>query len=622
MLNESQALAVETTEGPLIVFAGAGSGKTRVLVCRVARLIEDGVPPYRICAVTFTNKAANEMRERIAELVSDNSQNAVWVSTFHSLCVRILRAHIDKIGYANNFTVYDADDSDRLIKLCVKELNIDEKFTRQIKSVISSCKDNLTYPSELDWRNFREERAARVYELYQKKLRLADALDFDDLIFRTVELLRECEPVREKYQERFKYIMADEFQDTNKAQYVLMKILSEKHKNICVVGDDDQCIYGWRGADVDNILNFTNDFPQARMIKLEQNYRSSQRILEAANAVISNNFRRADKTLWTVNSPGAPPAVFEAESDREEAEFIAHTVRDLTAKGFGLKDAAILYRTNSQSRLIEEALINRGIPYRLYGGARFYERREIKDVVAYLRVIANPRDEISLRRIVNVPRRGIGDAALAKAYVCAAENSLDLFGALKKISETNKKIGAFTDLIDGFINGSKPLTELFIDVIDKTGYIRHLRREDPDNLDGREDNIKELTNKIFDFAEKNENASLEKFLEEISLVSDVDNYDETADAVSLSTVHAAKGLEFGCVFIAGMEEYIFPSYRSTLNESGLEEERRLFYVALTRAQKKVFITLAQKRMINGRIEYNSPSRFISEIPASLLELLN
>jgi DNA helicase-2/ATP-dependent DNA helicase PcrA len=403
-----------------------------------------------------------------------------------------------------------------------------------------------------------------------------------------------------------------------------MKILSDKYKNICVVGDDDQCVYGWRGADIDNILNFSKDFPNAQIIKLEQNYRSSRRILEVSNAVISNNFRRADKILWTENMEGELPAVFEAESDYEEADFIALTLRNRKAKGFKLKDAAVLYRTNAQSRLIEEAFINRDIPYRLYGGVRFYERREIKDVIAYLRVIANVRDEISIRRIINVPRRGIGDAALQKVYSYAAGASVGLYDAIKEVSKTNKKLNAFAELMESLIETSKRFSapELFIEVLNKTGYLEYLRREDPDSLDGREDNVKELVNKIFSFAEKNENASLEKFLEEISLVSDIDNYDAAADAVSLMTIHSAKGLEFGCVFVAGMEEFIFPSYRSAQSESEVEEERRLFYVALTRAQKNVYLTLAQKRMINGRVEYNSPSRFLDEIPEESLERLN
>lgn len=636
-LNDRQKEAVLTTEGPLLVLAGAGSGKTRVLTYRIAYLIEEkGIKPENILAITFTNKAANEMKERIEKLIGGKAQN-MWIGTFHSICVRILRRNIDRIGYSRNFVIFDTTDQKTLIKDCIKELNLNEEFyePKAILSFISSQKDKLidadTYMRD-NYGDFRERNKALIYSLYQKKLKENNALDFDDLIFKTIDLFRKNPDVLNDYQERFKYILVDEYQDTNRAQYELIRLLSRKYMNICVVGDDDQSIYKFRGADIRNILEFEKDFPDTKVIKLEQNYRSTKTILEAANHVINNNYGRKSKRLWTENDGGTLIKLYRGYNEHDEANFIANKINEkIKNEGLKFSDFAVLYRTNAQSRVIEEALIKSNIPYKIVGGLKFYDRKEIKDIIAYLRLIQNPVDNISLKRIINVPKRGIGSKTIEKIEAYCQKTGESLYSAIldaedipglsqRAIANINK----FTTLINKFIAMKEILgvRGLIENVIDSIGYIEELKKENTIEAESRIENIKEFISVAIDFEQKSEENTLEEFLASISLLSDIDNVEDEGNAVLLMTLHSAKGLEFPVVFLAGMEERIFPLSRALENDEELEEERRLCYVGITRAMKTLYMTYATERTLYGHTMYNAASRFINEIPEYLVENLN
>ena len=633
-LNPDQREAVTTIDGPLLLLAGAGSGKTRVLVNRIAYMVHGGVRPFNILAITFTNKAAREMKERIGRLLGEAGE--VWASTFHSMCVRILRRDIDKLGYDGKFTIYDTEDSQKIMKQVLKELNVNDKLfpAQGVLGVIGRKKDGLIGPEAYlkeAGNDFRERQMAELYAAYQKRLRANNALDFDDLIFLTVKLFHTQPDVLEKYQNRFLYISVDEYQDTNFAQYQLVKMLSDKHMNICVVGDDDQSIYGWRGADIRNILEFEKDFPGARVLRLEQNYRSTKTILDAANAVISHNRRRKGKTLWTENQAGAWVTYFNAESDFEEAAYVVSQIKDRADKGAGYKDFAVLYRMNAQSRLFEDRLVRENVPYRVVGGVRFYERREVKDVLAYLRTINNPLDDISLRRILNVPRRGIGGGTEAKISGYAVEmevpfyDALSSFGEISGLPYNGKRVGEFVRLMNGLADfaANRPVGEVVREVLKQTDYVNELlvTEHDRDAAEERVANVMELVAKAEEFERVSEDKNLGAFLEEIALVADIDNYAEDQDVVILMTVHSAKGLEFDTVFLTGFEEYVFPTSRSTFDpsEKSMEEERRLCYVAITRAKEQLYITNARSRRLFNETAYNPPSRFLKEIPEGLLE---
>ncbi len=631
-LNPMQEEAVRHIEGPLLILAGAGSGKTRVLTHRIAYLIENGIAPFNILAITFTNKASKEMRERVDSLISRGDQ--VWVSTFHSMCVKILRKSINKINFDSNFTIYDTDDSERLIKKCIKELNVNDKQYphKSVMFQISTWKDELYTPAMVE-RDFSADYRAitigKVYRLYQKRLKENNALDFDDIIFRAVELFVTRPEVLEKYQERFKYIMVDEYQDTNTSQYKLIRLLSKKYKNLCVVGDDDQSIYGWRGANIRNILEFEKDFKNSKVIKLEQNYRSTQTILNVANSVIKNNTGRKEKSLWTDNNSGALIAYFKAATDYEESEFVADKISEFAKKGAKYNDHAILYRNNAQSRSLEEKLISKNIPYRIFGGIRFYDRKEIKDVLAYLRLINNPKDSVSLLRIINVPRRGIGDTTVDKIYDYAANNDMSLFDSLKELENIEglstrvKRIDDFKQLIIDFIDfaQSHTVVEVINKVLFETNYLGEIIAERTEESEGRAENIHEFISKASEFEQNSDDKSLTAFLEELALVSDLDSYTEKDDTVTLMTLHSSKGLEFPCVFMVGMEEGIFPSYRSSTSsdKKDLEEERRICYVGITRARERLYLSSSSSRRHHGQTVYNSPSRFLKEIPQDLME---
>lgn len=632
-LNDMQKQAVLTTEGPLLLLAGAGSGKTRVLTHRIAYLIEKGVRPFNILAITFTNKAAREMKERVAAITPQGDE--VWVSTFHSTCVRLLRREIDKIGYNNKFSIYDADDSERLIRDILKENNISDKVypVKMVMSLIGSQKDKMAGPVEYMKtveKDFRMRKVADIYAIYQNRLKENNALDFDDLIFKTVELFKERPDVLEKYQERFKYIMVDEYQDTNGAQYQLIKMLASKYNNLCVVGDDDQSIYGWRGADIKNILDFEKDFENTKVIKLEQNYRSTGLILESANAVIKNNITRKAKALWTDKGDGAKLKFHNAAGDREEAKYICKTIDKGVIEGRKYSDFAILYRNNALSRAIEEQLVKDSIPYRLFGGTRFYDRREIRDIMSYLKVINNPNDDIAIKRIINVPKRSIGDTTVAKVSEYAFENHMSFYMALCGCEEIDglasrakTSLGKFVSLLNEFNIDAVELSvaELIERIIDATGYRDELEAINTDESKGRLENIGELINKAAEFEENNEGAGLSQFLEEVALVADVDGFTEGDDTVVLMTLHSSKGLEFDTVFIAGFEESIFPGFRAMQDGTGveMEEERRLCYVGITRARKELYLTAAKNRMQHGQRVYNMPSRFLKEIPSEYIE---
>ena len=633
-LNPMQKQAVLTTEGPLLLLAGAGSGKTRVLTHRIAYLISQGVRPFNILAITFTNKAAREMKERVAALCDEGGD--VWVSTFHSTCVRILRRDIDKLGYTNQFTIFDADDSEKLMKNIYKAYNINDKVypVKGVMNVISKQKDALVTPKEYmiqTEKDFRMKKVAELYQIYQDRLKENNALDFDDLIFKTVMLFRGFPDVLEKYRSRFHYIMVDEYQDTNASQYQLVKLLAGGHGNLCAVGDDDQSIYGWRGADIRNILNFEDDFKNTKVIKLEQNYRSSQNILNSANAVIRHNNARKAKSLWTQRDGGEKITVYRAGGDREEAMFVAKVIVDGHDAGKPYGDFAILYRNNAISRVFEEALVKAGIPYRLLGGTRFYDRREIKDILAYLRFIANPSDSISLSRIINVPKRGIGDSTLEKLLSYCSESGTPLMTALsmpEMIPDIKTKAKALHDFYL-FINrfsdpvAQEDVAELIQNIVRESGYKAELLAEDTEEALGRIENIEELISKAADFEQSaSGQTGLSGFLEEVSLVADVDGLEEGDEAVVLMTLHSSKGLEFDTVFIAAFENGIFPGYRAMQAETltAMEEERRLCYVGITRAKRKLYITLSKSRMQFGQTQYNAPSDFLKELPRELLDV--
>lgn len=629
-LNKEQRLAAQTLEGPLLVLAGAGSGKTRALTYRVANLIDHGVPAWSIMAITFTNKAAAEMRERIEKLVGPSAAD-VWVSTFHSGCAKILRRDIEKLGYTRSFTIYDDDDQMSALKEILKRLNIDEKYLppREIKSKISDAKNKLLGPQE--WfaesdRDFRSQQIQDVYTAYEEKLKSSNALDFDDLIVKTLELFANHPPVLEAYQRKLRYIHVDEYQDTNYAQYMLVRLLAQHSRNLCVVGDDDQSIYGWRGADIRNILDFEKDFPDAKVIKLEQNYRSTANILDAANQVIALNENRKDKALWTEEGPGEMIKLYRAGDEREEAAFVCEQIRMLSMQGEDYSRFAVLYRTNAQSRVIEEAFVQTGIRYRMYGGLRFYDRKEVKDILAYLRVMVNPADDISLRRIINVPKRSIGDTTVTELARYAAEQEMPLLTACMDIPETissrgRKSVEKFSELMLSLsmMTEGMGLTELVQYVIDTTGLESQYTKEDNDENRTRVENIREFVGAVKEFEEKADNPTLSDYLENVALVSDLDAMTEDGGAVTMMTLHSAKGLEFPNVFMVGMEENLFPSMRSKDDTARMEEERRLCYVGITRARERLYLSHASRRMLYNQMQFNDRSRFIDDIPQRVME---
>ncbi|MCT4542370.1 MAG: DNA helicase PcrA [Vallitalea sp.] len=631
-LNPMQKKAVLHTEGPLLILAGAGSGKTRVLTHRIAYLIEEEhVSPWNILAITFTNKAAKEMRERVDNLIGSGSED-IWVSTFHSTCVRILRRHIDKIGYDRYFTIYDTDDQKKLIRECMKQLNIDPKQFKEksILGSISSAKDKLLSPKQFEKQayDYRDQVVSKVYTMYQERLKKNNALDFDDLLVKTVELFKLCPDVLSYYQEKFKYIMVDEYQDTNHVQYIFVGLLASKYRNLCVVGDDDQSIYRFRGADIKNILDFEKDFSNAMVIKLEQNYRSTKNILDAANQVISNNYSRKNKTLFTDNEEGDLINYRHLQNEHAEAEFIAsEIINGIETEKKEFKDFAVLYRTNAQSRVIEERFIINNIPYKIVGGTSFYQRKEIKDILAYLKTINNSIDDIAVKRIINVPRRGIGQTTINKVENYAYNNDVNFFNALCQVSEipnmtrSAKKVESFTNFIRTLRVEMKSMTlvELTNEVIERTGYVKELEAEGTEDAFGRIDNIGELISKLTEYENNVEEPTLNGFLEEVALIADIDNYNEESNVVILMTMHSAKGLEFPWVFISGMEDGLFPSYMSISSGEmeDVEEERRLCYVGITRAKQKLYLLGTRSRMVRGMTQYNQVSRFINEINKDL-----
>ena len=629
-LNREQRLAAETLEGPLLVLAGAGSGKTRALTYRVANLLEHGVPPWAIMAITFTNKAAAEMRERIEKLAGPGAQE-VWVSTFHAGCAKILRRDIEKLGYTRSFTIYDDDDQMSALKEILKKLNIDEKFLppREIKAKISDAKNRLLGPQE--WfsssdRDYRCQMIHDVFSAYEEKLKSSNALDFDDLIVRTLDLFTLHPPVLEAYQRKLRYIHVDEYQDTNYAQYMLVRLLAQQSRNLCVVGDDDQSIYGWRGADIRNILDFEKDFPDATVIKLEQNYRSSANILDAANQVIARNENRKDKALWTQQGPGEMIRLYRADDEREEAAWVCEQIRALEMQGEDASRCAVLYRTNAQSRVMEEAFVKTGVKYRIYGGLRFYDRKEVKDILAYLRVMINPADDISVRRIINVPKRAIGDTTVTELARYAAEQEMPLLTACMDVPDTlgsraKKSVEKFGELMMSLtmMAESMKLTELVQYVIDTTGLESQYAKEDSDEARSRVENIREFVGAVQEFEDKADNPTLTDYLENVALVSDLDAMTEGGGAVTMMTLHSAKGLEFPNVFMIGMEENLFPSMRSRDDPARMEEERRLCYVGITRARERLYLSHASRRMLYNQMQFNDRSRFIDDIPARLIE---
>lgn len=627
-LNDRQREAVLHGEGPLLILAGAGSGKTRVLTYRIAYLIKErGVFPGNILAITFTNKAANEMKERIDHLLDGNIED-LWIGTFHSVCVRILRKFIDKIGYSRSFSIYDRDDQITLLKECIKELNLNKDIYKEsaILSLISSLKDKQIDPdtyTNQHYNEFYNRNVGEIYALYEKRLKANNALDFDDLIVKTVKLFKSDPEVLDYYQRKFKYIFVDEFQDTNKIQYELVKLLSDRYRNICVVGDPDQSIYRWRGADITNILNFEKDFEDGCTILLEQNYRSTQNILTVANHVIKNNLSRKEKNLWTNNEEGQRVAVECLLDEREEANYVVNKIEKLLGEGYKPKDFAILYRTNAQSRTFEEILVKRNIPYKIVGGLRFYDRKEIKDILAYLRLIQNSADDLSLKRIANVPKRGIGNATIEKVEAYAGQVGESMYKVLLEIDEipnlstrAKSNLRFFVNMINQFMVMSKEMgiKDFIEEVINGVGYIKELEQDSSIEGQTRLDNIREFLSVAVDFEVNNPDGTLEDFLANISLLSDVDKTEDVDNAVTLLTVHSAKGLEFPVVFMVGMEEGLFPISRALEDEEELEEERRLCYVAITRAERLLFITYAKLRTIYGNINYTLPSRFLDEIP--------
>lgn len=680
-LNPMQKRAVLKTRGPILILAGAGSGKTTVLVNRINHLlsygkIEDlqdnvevceeklemmesylengkfcvdsmddkikgvfeskGVHPASILAITFTNKAAKEMKERV-QLALQRPVDDMWISTFHSACVRILRRDISKLDFANSFVIYDRADQMSLIKTCIKELNMNEKLFEPSKmlNIISDAKDKLINPEEfarIHENDFRMSKISTIYKLYQEKLKGNSALDFDDIIFKTVELFENYPDVLKYYQNKFKYIMVDEYQDTNKAQYKLVSMLSQKHKNLCVVGDDDQSIYGWRGADITNILDFEKEFKNAQVIKLEQNYRSTQNILDCANTVIKNNTGRKNKNLWTENKGGEKIFVYRSSDEKEEGDFIASKIfNDVKNSEKEYKDFGILYRTNAQSRALEDALMKQSIPYRLFGGTKFYERKEVKDLIAYLRVVQNPLDDVSLKRIINVPKRGIGGKTIETVEKIAVERGESIYSILLEIDEIKElstrarsKISTFVSMMSSFMAMKEiyGVTQLAEKILENTGYMEELKVAGDEESQTRMENLKEFSSVALEFENTSEEKNLETFLATISLSTDIDSMDENEDYVSLMTLHSAKGLEFPTVFLAGLEESIFPISRAMFDDIQLEEERRLCYVGITRAKQTLYITYAGKRTLYGKTNFSNKSRFLDEIPKEYIESLN
>lgn len=631
-LNEMQQLAVDTTEGPLLILAGAGSGKTTVLVNRVEHIISSHLAtPWQVLAITFTNKAAGELRERLVSAIGEEA-NDIWAYTFHSCCSRILRRFGEKIGYTNHFTIYDTDDSRRVMKQCQKQLGIEDKLInhKSILAEISRAKDSLISPEEYKQtaqNDFRKSKIAECYELYQAQLKKSDAMDFDDIIFNTVKLLEENEDVRNLYQTQFKYVMVDEYQDTNHAQYVLTSLLADKYKNICVVGDDDQSIYRFRGATIENILSFENHYKGAKVIRLEENYRSTQNILDGANAVISHNKNRKGKTLFTRSGSGDKIVYKTVMSESEESQYIIDEIVKNVNNGMKYSDHAILYRMNAQSRNLEVMLTKSGISHRIIGGHRFFDRKEIKDIVSYLAVINNPSDNVRLQRIINVPKRAIGDTMFANVLEIGAGLGMSAFEVCERADEFQKtsrsasKLMNFTKMIRDFqecIENGMGLNDLLQEVLDVTKYLDYLQ-EEPETYEDRLNNIKELSSMFIKYEEESEDANLSEFLEDVALISDIDSYNEDEDAVVLMTLHSAKGLEFPVVFIPGMEEGIFPGNQSMFSEEDLEEERRLAYVGITRAKKKLYLISSQQRMLYGQTSRNMPSRFLREIPSSVID---
>lgn len=633
-LNDRQCEAVKHTEGPLLITAGAGSGKTKVLTCRIAHLLELGVAPYRILAITFTNKAAKEMKERVTNLVGAQA-DSIWLSTFHSFCAKLLRFEVDGFhGYTRNFTIYDSSDQLVLVKDCLKKLNLDDKqfMPRSVLGTISSAKNVLMDAKAFAAKasDFYEQKVADVYALYQEKLRENNAVDFDDLLFLAVRLLQEKEDVREKYQSRFQYILVDEYQDTNHAQYALTKILAARWRNICVVGDADQSIYAWRGADIRNIIDFTRDYPDAASIKLEQNYRSTKTILHAANAVIDNNESRPKKTLWTENPAGNKIIHYQAQTEHDEADYIAGVIynrHEISHEPYG--DMAILFRTNAQSRVLEEKLMRYAIPYTMVGGTKFYDRKEIKDVLAYLRLLYNPEDSLSLTRIINVPKRNIGATTMEHVAAYAEEQGISLFEALSLTDEipvtkrARTSLENFAAMIFDLLNDieGKDVLSLIETVIKQTGYGDMLDKEaehDPQG-ESRKENVGEFLSVAKDYMDSNPDGNLQDFLENVALVSDVDDFESSDSKVTLMTLHAAKGLEFPVVFLTGLDEGLFPHSRTLLDPAQVEEERRLAYVGITRAERQLYVTNAITRTMYGRISAYMPSRFLAEIPPQLME---
>ena len=640
-LNEPQREAVYHTDGPLLILAGAGSGKTRVLTHRIAYLIgERGVNPWNILAITFTNKAAEEMRQRVDNLVGFGAES-VWVSTFHSACVRILRRFIDRLGYENHFTIYDTDDQKTLIKEVCRKVDVDTKVfkERSLLSAISSAKNEMILPDEFELNaggDFAKMKIAKVYREYEAQMKANNALDFDDLLVKTVQLLQTQPDVLESYQERFRYIMVDEYQDTNTVQFQLVSLLAGKYKNLCVVGDDDQSIYKFRGANIRNILDFEHEFPDAKVIKLEQNYRSTGNILNAANSVIANNRGRKEKSLWTENGEGELIRLRQFDTAFDEADFIGEDIKSAVRQGGSYNDSAVLYRTNAQSRLLEEKFIAMNIPYKIVGGVNFYGRREIKDLLAYLKTIDNGRDDVAVRRIINVPKRGIGLTTINRIQESATERGIGFYEALLApeliagVGRSATKLDSFAALIEYFktLAEEMNITDLLQEVIEKTGYIESLENEDKEEAKTRKENIDELISKAATYEEscqdKDEKATLSGFLEEVALVADIDSLDEDQEYVVLMTLHSAKGLEFPRVYLAGMEDGLFPGYMSINagDREELEEERRLCYVGITRAEQELTLTSARRRMVHGETQYNPMSRFVKEIPRELLDTGN
>lgn len=636
ILNPPQQEAVEHMEGPLLILAGAGSGKTRVITHRVAYLMEQGINPYNILAITFTNKAAGEVRERVDDMLGYGSES-VWISTFHSLCVRILRRNIEQIGYASNFTIYDTDDQKRVIKEVTKYLQMDPKMypERMLMAEISRAKENFISPHEYDLEaqgEYRKMQIARVYIEYQKRMHSNNALDFDDLLYKTVQLFQDYPEVLERYQERFRYIMVDEYQDTNQIQFLLVRQIARKYRNLCVVGDDDQSIYKFRGANIMNILNFEQEYPDAKVIKLEQNYRSTGNILNAANAVIHHNTGRKDKTLWTAREDGDLIEYKQYENEHQEAEQIAWKILEYKAKNrLNYSDFAVLYRTNAQSRVLEEKLIIKNIPYKIYGGQNFYARLEVKDLLAYLKTVANGADDIAVKRIINVPKRGIGATTIGKIEAYALSQEISFMDALYQVEDVPgigkaaAKIQRFTDLISDLrdeLSQGLMLQELYDEILERTGYREELLAEHTEESMNRIENLEELKNKIVIYEENTEHPDLNELLEEVALVAEVDSLNSSDDKVVLMTIHSAKGLEFPYVFLCGMEDGLFPG-NMTINSGDpeeMEEERRLCYVGITRAKDRLFLSSAKQRMMHGSNNYNPISRFIKEIPQELLDM--